>query len=92
MGAMDYWERSRDWSVLDWAMEHGCRAGHGSAYHAAREGGLPALQHVMKYNMPLDQYVMAIAVRTDDDEMVDYLLDRGLVIMDRDELAVLTER
>jgi hypothetical protein len=90
MGAMDYWERSGDWSVVDFAMEHGCRAGRGSAFHAARVGGLPALLHVCKYNMPIYEDTMAIAVGTYDDEMVEYLLDRGLAIMDRDDAVYMT--
>jgi hypothetical protein len=90
MGAMDYWETTRDWTILNWAMQHGCRAGQGSASLAARVGGLPALLHVMQYNMPIDEYTMAIAVRTEDEEMVDYLLDRGLAIMDRDDAVYIT--
>jgi hypothetical protein len=44
----------------------------------------------MQYNMPIDEYTMAIAVRTDDDEMVDYLLDRGLAIMNRANAVYMT--
>jgi hypothetical protein len=33
---------------------------------------------------------MAVAVRTGDEEMIDYLLDRGLALMDTDEAVHIT--
>jgi hypothetical protein len=84
IAAMDYWQRTQDWSIVNWAMEHGCPAPPGSTYLAARVGGLPALEHVMQYNMPINEWTMAVAIRTDDEEMIEYLLDRGLKLMTRE--------